>query len=684
MVADFHQLPTSDWFLRWWSGTDPFFSNGARVSSLTLPPLSAKPYGGEKDFFQVSFFELWMFPENRMILLSAMALEALEENDVIAIDGLQDEEMYSSLPIYEQPPELRVRGGLQTRLEVVDDSGFKGRVISVFPWFATYLGHLARTLIKSVMKGDRIGIIPTLVFKGYKNILSFKPPFYSLDLSSATDRAKSKRYERFAHHFGQEAMKRNDGDDWIRRIFPVCNQIFYQNISVLPPGDPALGNAMEKDLIDQFPYSPSRYAPMGCPPNWLLLCLDLMFMYWQACRDVGRPWKIGKDRCAVFCGDDAGLSNMPPDLFQAFRKRVIDSGHKPSPGTDVYSDTVLQYVERIWFWDPVLGQLVETTMPAPSCLLKARTVPRLPGRKRLNLVTVRGEAASNALQHLETRNGTKWNKRIHRVACLLHAYNNHATRKYLKERGIPLYLPRVLGGYGAPHHSGHPLAHVPPYYFRCIRVLLRSDTSIEHMRTLCSLARTWTFNPANECQVEARRLTDLWLDSVLIPEREFTTWEEFEFLDRTKYENCPKGEPCWVNVEAFSMREFGQSPKTNDWKAYDLVKDYFKEKGIPLVPLQSAIDHVFKKNLLECLWFYKSSASSFKDEPSISDVVHATNKAYSSLHEKFMKLNLPMEDGDQALAKLTTGELVSRLSWRMNQFLIFKSREALKDYSGKW
>jgi len=400
---------------------------------------------------------------------------------------------------YKAPPESNLEGFVATPYEVrpsvVEEQGFKARVITISPGVVTTLLHLVRTYCySSLAKDPEVGTISgegTLVsfMKRVSRFLKDKPPEFlekrvlmSLDLSRATDTFHADLCRELLDGFLED---------------PATPRV----VKILAPLANSPLRILYEDLDDEGPFLTNRGIPMGNPSSWFLLNSFCRF-HWElagylAARFPKKPveWIVRNlrdggisginlkasmgDPMSSGCGDDR-ISLTKKRRALIFEAILPLSGAIISPGVHLRSDTFGVYTKQLCILErsKMRVRFVD--------ILRSRSLStpdsRLPGKKEVPPSWSRGVAASRELAW--------WHGSVYQGASTFVWWRYHEFIERCITLGLEPWLPRKFGGLEFPHYL-RKLEFISPKTPRMLSILLRADYNLENLLSLESLSGIW-------------------------------------------------------------------------------------------------------------------------------------------------------------------------------------------------
>jgi len=554
---------------------------------------------------------------------------------------------------------------LTMRLDTVDDDGAKARVLGLSSAMLVHLGHLLRTVLTAIMKADPT--IPTMSSKGKKirNLLEPRGTLDSKDLTAATDTTSFTLSRRLAMGAVKGLRHLNLIPSWLdENIFALVDLLIRPQIILEPIWS-------RNDFPGKFPFITKRSIPMGMPHSWPLLNFDQQFQLERAIRTCGLNTR-SIDR--TFCGDDSATSGGTRELSETVRRCLEEVGYVLSKGTDIVSESVVQYTEQIWVI--VGGRWKEISPPMVKSLCPKAPSTRLPQMRHLAVMTTgssRGPASSTTLSFASFPLSTpEWMRDLKKASTLFVLNSNWDLIVRAKKLGLPIYFPKEFGGMGFTHPSLNSLSHVPTLFLRGASIILRDDRSIDFVKSLRTLGSFWTL-PVNKsmAEVQAYDLTSSWIESVFTPNRKATT-----MLDLTT--TCfPDQFAPSSHVDVEQIAEILGIPcSLGDWDAYDSVKVALREiTGSPWFPITEAIDHVEHMFSRDLMFLNKQKP----EVPQLSEVSRRIIKFYQKINR-----DDPYSYDYRKLRKEDAGVLMSRYRWNRNRFLVYGGIEALRTLNSRY
>nr|WAK75235.1 MAG: RNA-dependent RNA polymerase [Erysiphe necator associated narnavirus 6] len=305
---------------------------------------------------------------------------------------------------------------LEHRVLTVPERGWKRRVVSAPPAFATVAGTvLNRAMLRGVrrygpcamfLRGDRKGAVEQAVSHA-----SVGCRFVSTDLTAATDRLPL---------------------DLIRAVVDgLCD-----GWSGLPPVWAEALYALTGTQTLRYPWGQTIQSEsgvlMGLGPSWPIMSIIHAWWVELAASRVGIPRSVARRTTAI--GGDDLLGAWPPRLEESYRRLVLETNGKPSKGKDFSSDTSGNFTEMT-FW--VVGEAGGTPQIRWSAAIPTK-----------GIVGTSIDELGAAYESLGSEPG-----RCLRGRRVLKALRPHAWR-VCREAGVSVNAPRLLGGAGLPPLRG--------------------------------------------------------------------------------------------------------------------------------------------------------------------------------------------------------------------------------------
>jgi len=564
-------------------------------------------------------------------------------------------------PYYSVEPDIP----LTTRIDTVDDDGAKARVIGISSAPLIHLGHLVRTVLTAVMKAD--ATIPTMSSKGKKisKLLRPRGVFDSKDLTAATDTTSFELARRLAMGAVKGLRKLNVIPAWLDENILVLVDLFLRPQTVLEP------SWAQGRFPGIFPFVTKRSIPMGMPHSWPCLNFDQQFQLERAIRICHLDTR-SIDR--TFCGDDSATSGGTEELSLVVRDCLREVGYSLSVGTDIISDSVVQYTEQIWV--VVKGSWREISPPMVKSLCPKEPPTRLPQLRHRSMMTTgssRGPASSTTMSFASLPlSEPSWVEKVKRASALFVINSNWELIRHARSLGLPVYFPKEFGGMGFSHPAGNSLAHVPTLFLRGAAIILKDDRSIGFIKSIRTLGSFWTL-PVEPSAAEAQAfaLATSWIDSVFEENRKATSLVDLE-------ESCSPDQ--WAPMSYVDVEQIGDvlgvPCPLGDWEAYDSVKKRLREiTGFPWFPISEAIDHV-ERSFAEGLMFLE------KQKPELPQLGYVAKRVFK--YYRKITSEDPHQYDFKRLRKEDATILMERYRWHKNRFLVYGGIELLRTLKSKF
>nr|QIR30318.1 RNA-dependent RNA polymerase [Plasmopara viticola lesion associated narnavirus 39] len=305
---------------------------------------------------------------------------------------------------------------LEHRVLTVPERGWKRRVVSAPPAFATVAGTvLNRAMLKGVrrygpcsafLRGDRRFAVEQAVSNARVGC-----QFVSTDLTAATDRLPL---------------------DLVRAVVDgLCD-----GWSGLPPVWAEALYALTGPQDLRYPWKQTVRSQsgvlMGLGPSWPIMSIIHAWWVELAADRVGIPRSVARSVTAI--GGDDLLGAWPPRLEESYRQLVLQTNGKPSKGKDFSSNTSGNFTEMT-FW--VVGEREDVPQIRWSAAIPTK-----------GLVGTSVDELGAAYESLGSDPG-----RCLRGRRVLKALRPHAWR-VCREAGVSVNAPRLLGGAGLPPLRG--------------------------------------------------------------------------------------------------------------------------------------------------------------------------------------------------------------------------------------
>jgi len=614
--------------------------------------------------------------ESEVLVNFSFHNEASRSDAVFEITGGEGVQIDDDFTLYVDPPRIRAKkvGFPSMRLDAVDDDGAKARVVGVmrFGWI-TVCHLLRRSLVGYLERDPQVPSMNALLrSKDVPKLIGSEPPFDGTDMQTATDDSVIELNRSLAK--GAVAAMRFS-EDWMARLAASLPDIVVRPYWVMKPTWWPKG---ERSMT--FPFLATVGIPMGMPTSWTLLNLENEFA-------MHRAGGIGKD---LFCGDDHTSCGHPVKKLLLYRENLREQNHKMSQGTDVISERCLTYTENLWVIDEA-GKLRKVSAPRIKSLVSKNPPTRSVKFRQVDMLTTvssRGGAASMTMSQccLPFSEPSHF-KLVLKSANLFSLSANAQGIRMMKDAGIPIYLPRELGGAGFPHPSGFPLRHVPPRILQAVAHLLRNDRSAEAMRSSWTVTRVWNV-PTEGASKEAFEYAKALLESALRDERKMRRLEPITESFAGK---------IWCDVETVSVNQvhfqwdwfsetkftpiFGRSVEKGDWDSYDHVKALLKAStGYQWIPMATAMENLMAEETQKLLFRCPETKS---DPPSIFTVGRRISRIFKALHDDMENRNFRKYDLSR-LREKSVADLSDLMKWKKNMVLLSRSWDPIRSIRSKW
>lgn len=631
---------------------------------------------------------------NRLMIDHSFAKCSEDEEISFYIEGDPLPTFYGDSPIrfFEEPPSFITDGlnSLEIRVDAVDDDGAKARIIGVSKGCLINLGHILRRIYTAILECDRQ--IPTMGWKGKgpERVLGPDPPFDSTDLTAATDNTPILEAKSLSDGLIDGLLESEILPDWIQRCIRPISDLLLRNSKVLPPKWfpkklKLPGVEEEIRMKDLFPFFTKRSVQMGQPHSWCLLCL---YNHFHRARSLSKD--LTSDHLVVerprffrqiICGDDSGASGGTVESYLRFRESLIGSGYEISNGTDIISNTSLQYTEKLYIVESGEDRrrLREVKYPFPKSLVSKTPPTRGPQRTKQNqktTFTARGKSSTSAIRGISLPySEPEYAKKVEKAALIYCLYSNQELIQKAKELDIPPYLPQEFGGLGFTHPTKKGLRHTRPFFLKGISSLLQENRNLDYILSFRSLGSVWTYNPGDAVAAETKRLFDSWVSSVFSMDRKATCIEHL--LPLSTRDIPIWGEVSWVDMVQIS-KVLDLPLEMNNWDHYDQIKvRLFEITKFKWFPFKEVMDHVeshFRSSVLS----YAEITNSFEEVPKLSKISREIHKFYKGQMNK-----IPPRNSDEYRDKTMT-EILDILHWRQNLVLVSSRVTYLENFRSRW
>jgi hypothetical protein len=476
------------------------------------------------------------FDYNRMILF--LSIDRLVESGVIPKEWLPTPDFgpdlttgffENEIPIWNLPPVGPNLVRFSTKAAVISDQGIKTRIVQVAPWAVVQLLHFLRTCLYSALRKDpeckglykkpqvNSAIDPAPSGSEIMHAINFaegtpeemapsadflrcllpedravwlseeKWIIDSLDLSKATDTIL---HEAIAETF--QGINRSWGSQsGFGAVIRLCCIVAMGECSI----DYSAVSEVEVPIQTQ-----RRGISMGNPATWAILNLLVRF-----CKDfalqiptMDREKRLReKEACfakmfrvrstTISWIDRKGDDNITPTKVGPalrFRRVLSYVGFIPSPGTDILSERVGTFAESCFLFSINDGEKGRDRCQYVD-IFRGKTLNKStnsnagPRAKELPSWVTIGDALSKMIEWLDPRP-----KRTLRL--LIHWMLSEELTK-AKAVGLPVFLPRSVGGLGYPEPRGNPLGRTDARTLKALSILMLSADVPQNVFKMMSL-----------------------------------------------------------------------------------------------------------------------------------------------------------------------------------------------------
>jgi len=551
----------------------------------------------------------------------------------------------------------------------VDDTGAKARVITEGQPEIISLLHILRLFMFQVFGSDHEcgslsgeGKSDAFVNNLNRSFERFGFPkgylLMSLDLSRATDTFLI----RLCYELGRGLVE-GVQDIRFRKLLELLSclaftpyRVEYTQIKGFPRLDP----------IDSL-----RGELMGNPPSWPLLNLYLRYHWqWSAVlydlgfskddlpnclndeRSIGafQRYEVVDDPLTQRCGDDQiSLSNER--RIHLFHALMILSGAIPSPGVNsisseygVFTEALIKVVENQDNSKKSKASFID--IYRCSSLTSKAMISRLPGMKEIPESWSRGVASSNALRWLPSNQVS-----LYRGLSRWVIWQNTELFSFCIKLGLPVYVPRELGGMSFLHPMKKGFFHTPPRILRFISILLNANYNPVHLfqMKLCSemwnpeLSTGWRtyFNPILSLVCKCIEIANLPIDH--FEEKLFRKGVYFDWNVLLRL-NLVTAQASWLHKPTMKG-----------------IQDFAKNLGF--LPFPEFMDSVIKMFEDKGAFSLKEIASSIQRVPTLAKISKRYNKRVQEILESD-HFNYEFDKN------WSPQDLLQKVYWKFNTYFI--------------
>ncbi|QJT93752.1 RNA-dependent RNA polymerase [Erysiphe necator associated narnavirus 20] len=399
---------------------------------------------------------------------------------------------------------LKYRLSPPCKVSAVKERGFKARIVTKSPAWLVEAGHLVRSIVWPMLEADpRVkaslegGRLETVFNDLQENPMSCPIGLGGLALVSADLTMATDGFTREAIYAVWEGVCEGAGlPEDVRSLGYLVLGPMRIEYDGLPPIEETVGGCL-----------------MGLPLSWFILNLINLWACESSVLESGRKLGLSDRDCRSLsrfatCGDDlAGI--LPSTCHQGYHDRIKAVGSDLSAGKHLVSMHLLLFTEQMcWFTHskvnpptyalshyikgPRRSEFLPTSLVADHmvdyCPVRSIIHPghfatkRVMGPIRFELPSwaTAGPAISSSIP--------SWSSRKTRVSVARLARLCRPEARRLLERGIPIDLPRELGGAGFPPlRPGKVLARLPKVY----RLYLFSVLTHQDSETLRKIVNLW-------------------------------------------------------------------------------------------------------------------------------------------------------------------------------------------------